>query len=84
MTGPQEIETDLLAFLRRDIFAPETKLDAESDLIAAGFDSMSLVKLLLFIETKYGRWIPEGQITDAALANVRALAATVARILREK
>jgi acyl carrier protein len=45
---------------------------------------MSLVKLLLHVETKFGRWIPEGEITNEALANVAALAATVARVLNEK
>jgi acyl carrier protein len=84
MIQPSEIETELLAFLRRDIFSPETKIDARTDLIAAGFDSMSLVKTLLHVETKFGRWIPEGEITNEALASVSALAATVARVLNEK
>lgn len=82
--GQGEIETELLAFLRREIFAPETNLTPETNLIAAGFDSMSLVRLLLFIETHYGLWIPESEITNATLLNVRALAATVARLLHEK
>jgi acyl carrier protein len=84
MIQPPEIENELLAFLRRDIFSPETNLTPETDLIAAGFDSMSLVKMLLHIETKFGKWIPEGEITNDALANVRALAAIVARVLNEK
>jgi acyl carrier protein len=84
MIQPSEIETELLAFLRRDIFSPETDLTAETDLVAAGFDSMSLVKLLLHVETKFGRWIPESEITNETLASVRALAATVARVLNEK
>ena len=84
MIQPPEIETELLAFLGRDIFSGETKLSPETDLVAAGFDSMSLVKLLLHVETKYGKWIPESEITNEALANVRSLAATVARVLNEK
>ena len=83
MIDHSEIETELLAFLGRDIFSPETKLTAETDLVAAGFDSMSLVKLLLHIETKYGKWIPESEITNEALASVRSLAATIARVLNE-
>jgi acyl carrier protein len=84
MIQPSEIEAELLAFLRRDIFSPETKLDAQTDLVAAGFDSMSLVKLLLHVETKFGKWIPEGEITNEALASVSALSVTVARVLNEK
>ncbi len=84
MIQPSEIETELLAFLRNTIFSSETPIDAGTDLVAAGFDSMSLVKVLLHIETKYGKWIPEGEITNEALASVSALAATVARVLNEK
>jgi acyl carrier protein len=84
MIQPSEIEAELLAFLRRDIFSPETRLDAQTDLVAAGFDSMSLVKLLLHVETKFGKWIPEGEITNEALASVSALSVTVARVLNEK
>ena len=84
MTPTTEIETELLAFLRREIFSPETELTADTDLVAAGFDSMSLVKTLLHVEAKYGQWIPEGEITNDALANVHALAVTVAKVLNEK
>jgi acyl carrier protein len=84
MIQASDIETELLAFLRRDIFSPDTSVTADTDLVAAGFDSMSLVKTLLHIEAKYGKWIPEGEITNEALASVRALAATAARILNEK
>jgi acyl carrier protein len=79
-----EIESELLAFLRSEVYSPETAVTAETDLVAAGFDSMSLVRLLLFVEKKYGRWIPESEITSEALLNVRTLAATVSRILNEK
>lgn len=84
MIRAAEIETELLAFLRRDIFSPDTSLTLETDLVGAGFDSMSLVKTLLHVEQKFGKWIPEGEITGDALASPRALAATVARILNEK
>jgi acyl carrier protein len=84
MIQASEIEAELIAFLHRDIFSPETAVSADTDLVAAGFDSMSLVKTLLHIETKYGKWISEGEITNEALASVRALAATVARVLNEK
>ena len=80
----QEIETQLLAFLRREIFAPEMVITTETNLVAAGFDSISLVRLLLFVETTYGLWIPEKEITSDALQNLHCLAATVARLLNER
>ena len=84
MVQPPEIEAELLSFLRREIFAPQVVLSAETDLIAAGFDSLSLVRLLVFVETTYGLWIPESEITSTALSNVRSLAATVSRLLHER
>ena len=84
MIEAQEIETKLLGFLKREVFAPEIAVTPETDLVASGFDSMSLVRLLLFIETDYGFWIPESEITGDALQNVRALANTIARLLNAR
>jgi acyl carrier protein len=84
MIEAQEIETKLLDFLKREVFAAEVVVTPETDLVASGFDSMSLVRLLLFIETDYGFWIPESEITGDALQNVRALANTIARLLNAR
>ncbi|HEX3889928.1 MAG TPA: phosphopantetheine-binding protein [Verrucomicrobiae bacterium] len=84
MIEAQEIETKLLDFLKREVFAAEMVVAPETDLVASGFDSMSLVRLLLFIETDYGFWIPESEITGDALRNVRALANTIARLLNAR
>lgn len=80
MAEVREIEIKLLEFMQREVFAPELALHMETDLIAAGFDSMSLVRVLLFIETNYGFWIPQGEINTATLQNIRCLAATVSRL----
>ena len=84
MISTQEIETQLQSFLQREVFAPEVIVTPETDLVAAGFDSMSLVRSLLFIETTYGLWLPESEITTDALRNLRTLAATVSRLLNER
>jgi acyl carrier protein len=84
MIQAQEIEIKLLDFLKREVFATEVIVTSETDLVAAGFDSMSLVRLLLFVETDYGFWIPESEITGDALRNVRALANTIARLLNAR
>ena len=63
---------------------PEIVVTPETDLLAAGFDSMSLVRVLLFLEQSYGFWIPEGEITNESLLNLRALAATAARVLNAR
>ena len=76
----QDIEAELLAFVRREVFASQVAVTLDTDLIAAGFDSMSLVRTLLFIETNYRLWIPEGEITGEVLSNLRTLSATVHRL----
>jgi acyl carrier protein len=81
MIEPSQIESELISFLQREVFAPELVLTPESDLIAAGFDSMSLVRLLLFVETTYGLWIPAQEINTASLQNVRTFAVTVHRLI---
>ena len=84
MIAASEIEEQLLAFARREVFAPHLGVTAETDLIQAGFDSMSLVRLLLFVETTYGLWVPQSEITSTTLLNLRTLALTVSRLLHEK
>jgi acyl carrier protein len=84
MIEAREIETKLLTFLQREVFAPELVVTWETDLIAAGFDSMSLVRVLLFVETTYGMWIPEGEINAATLRNLRSLSETISRLLNER
>ena len=80
MTDVHEIEITLLDFIRREVFTPELEVTLDTDLIAAGFDSMSLVRVLLFIETSHGFWIPQGEINANSLQNIRCLAATVSRL----
>ena len=56
----------------------------ETDLIASGFDSLSLVSLLVFVEQTYGLWIPQDEINETNLKDIRALAAVVVRLLNER
>jgi acyl carrier protein len=84
MIEAREIEDALLGFVQREIFAPEVAVTSQTDLIAAGFDSMSLVRVLLFVERHYGLWIPEGEINSTTLRSIGSLAETVSRLLHAK
>jgi len=84
MIEAPEIEAKLLDFVQREVFAPDAGVTPETDLISAGFDSMSLVRVLLFVETTYGFWLPQSELNAAALQNIRSLATTVARLLHER
>jgi acyl carrier protein len=81
MMEPAQIQARLLEFLRQGIFSPQTVVMEETDLVANGFDSLSLVSLLQFIEKEFGLWLPEKEINEANLKNVRALAAVIVRLL---
>ena len=59
MSDLTHIQARLLEFLRGEVFSPQTAVSGDTDLIASGFDSVSLVSLLLFIERTYGLWVPE-------------------------
>ena len=84
MMEPAQIQARLIDFLRQGIFSPQTVVTEETDLVANGFDSLSLVALLQFIEKEFGLWLPENEINEATLKNVRALAAVIVRLLHER
>ncbi|MEO6637450.1 MAG: acyl carrier protein [Ginsengibacter sp.] len=79
-----DVQNKLVEFLRGGVFSAQIQVDENTDLIASGFDSMSLVSLLVFIEKTYGIWIPQGEITEANLQNPGTLAAAVVRLLNEQ
>jgi acyl carrier protein len=83
MREPSDVQTRLLEFLRGGMFDAQICLTEDTDLIASGFDSLSLVSLLVFIEQTYGLWIPQSEITETNLKNTRSLAALVVRLLNE-
>ena len=79
-----DVQARLLEFLRGGMFSTQTCVTEETDLIASGFDSLSLVSLLVFIEQTYGLWIPQNEITETNLKNTRALGAVVVRLVNER
>jgi len=83
MNEPTDVQGRLLEFLRGGMFSAQTQVTEETDLIASGFDSLSLVSLLAFIEKTYGLWIPQSEITETNLKNTRSLATVVVRLLNE-
>jgi acyl carrier protein len=84
MNEPTDVQARLLEFLRGGVFSAQTQVTEETDLLASGFDSLSLVSLLVFIEKTYGLWIPESEITEAALKNTCTLAILVVRLIHER
>jgi acyl carrier protein len=71
---PDEIATALANFINASIMARGHPVQLDDDLEMAGVDSMALLKILLFIETKYGFWMPDEDLVEENIASVRALA----------
>jgi acyl carrier protein len=84
MMDQTQIQAQLLEFLRQGVFSPQTIVSEETDLIANGFDSLSLVSLLQFVEKNFGLWLPENELNEATLKNTRTLAAGIVRLLHEQ
>ena len=72
-----DLAAELLAFVGREIITDRDDLATGTDLLAAGFDSFSLVNVLLYIEKQYGIWVPETAFTEQSLQNTQTLAATI-------
>jgi acyl carrier protein len=84
MSDPAHIEQRLLAFLRQGIFSEDIVVTEETDLLANGFDSLNLVALLQYIEKEFGVWLPESEINETTLKDIRHLAALIAQLLHDR
>jgi len=76
---PDEIATALANFINTRIMASGHPVQPDDDLEMAGVDSMALLKILLFIETEYGFWMPDEDLVKENIASVRALANYICR-----
>ena len=68
--------------LRADILSLGDSFEPDSDLVAAGLDSMAVTQLMLAIEESTGIWVDESLLTPENLASARALAECVHEQLR--
>jgi acyl carrier protein len=73
MVQIEQIKEQLISFLHNEIFDPSIQINADTDLLESGFDSFSLVKLLVFIEKQYSLQVPEDKLTEDTLRNVNQL-----------
>jgi acyl carrier protein len=74
-----EVATRLTAFVNAAIMARGRSIAADDQFEAAGVDSMGLLKVLLFIETEFGFWMPDEDLVEGNVASPRALATYVCR-----
>ena len=61
----------------RQLLSVSADFSSQSDLVAAGLDSLAVTQLMLAIEDRTGIWIDEGRLTPENLRSAETLAACV-------
>jgi acyl carrier protein len=74
-----DVAAALTRFINTRIMAQSRPVRADDDLEAAGVDSMSLLRILLFIEAEFGFWMPDEHLVEENIASPRALARYICR-----
>ena len=67
----------LLTRIRTDLIETGADFGIDSDLFAAGLDSMSIMQLTLLIEEEFGAHLPDRLITRATFSTARKIAAAI-------
>ncbi len=67
----------------REILLRDAPLGSDEDLFDAGFDSMSLSRVLVFVEERFGVVIPDGDVVIDEVATLDGLTTFVRRYLED-
>ena len=76
-----DIINELTKFIESNLLAKEIKLEPDSVLKEIGLDSFSIVEIVLFVERKYGRLIPDELMLPETFTSVRTIASVVQEII---
>jgi len=80
--GPEmpDIESRVLAFIRRELLGPDASVTRDDDLLSGGLlDSIAVLRLAAFIEEEFGFPVPPG---DFVIENFRSVAVLAGYIRR--
>ncbi len=73
----EELTRQIYEILTTELLTVGEEFTPETDLVAAGLDSLALTQLLLNIEESTGIWVDESELTPENLASTQALAKCV-------
>ena len=76
---PSHLEEALLRLVREKLFDGGAPMTVETDLFAAGLDSMGIMQLMISIEERFGVSVPEASVTRENFSTASSLAALVRR-----
>ena len=77
----KEVASLLSQFVNGTLMARGRAITADDELERAGVDSMGLLKVLLFVESEFGFWMPDEDLEDDNVRSCRALATYICRRL---
>ena len=81
MVDPDAVRRALHAHIVGEILLREAPLRPDEDLFAAGFDSMSLSRILVFVEERFGVVIPDEDVVIDQVATLDGLTSFVSGYL---
>lgn len=67
----------LLARIRAELIELEPSFGVDSDLFAAGLDSMAIMQTILIVEDQFGVKLPDCSITRTTFATARHIAEAI-------
>lgn len=76
---PEEVAKAVTDFINTTIMARSRPVQPDDDLELAGLDSMALLKVLLFIEARFGFWMPDEDLVAENIRTPRAMASYICR-----
>jgi D-alanine--poly(phosphoribitol) ligase subunit 2 len=74
----ETIRSALHDYILGDILLRKAPLGSDEDLFDAGFDSMSLTRVLVFVEQRFGVTIPDQEVVVEEVATLDSLSRFVA------
>lgn len=70
----EAVEAALLEFVTKDILLRKDPIGLDVDLFESGFDSLSLSRVLVFIEKRFNTKVPDEEIVIDEIATVSSMA----------
>lgn len=73
----EKVAEELMEFIRLNILSKDVEVTQDTVLKEVGVDSFSIVEIILFIERKYDKLIPDHLLVPETFATIRRLAEVV-------
>ncbi|MBK9262997.1 MAG: acyl carrier protein [Polyangiaceae bacterium] len=70
----EAVEAALSEFVTKDVLLRKEPLGRDVDLFDAGFDSLSLSRVLVFVEQRFGAAIPDQDVVIDEIATIASMA----------